>query len=428
MIILDTVTQNWRNTFMLNNFMENLQKYAKLLVAKGINVQPGDWVKMTITVDQAPLARFITQEAYALGAEKVIVKWSDDEITKLHYLHQPTEVLTDIPQYEIDESEDHVLNHRVSRLSILSSDPGLLNGVDPTKVAAFQNVAGKAFHAQRKATQNDDLKWTVAAAAGASWAATVFPHLATSEEQVDALWDQIFKTCRVYEEDPIVAWDEHKKTLNEKAAKLNEIQFDALHYTAPGTDLTLGLPKNHIWACAESYNPKGEEFIANMPTEEIFTAPDTRRMDGVVRSTKPLSYAGTLIEGIEVHFKDGKIVNISAEKGDEAIKKLVFENEGATGLGEVALVPDPSPISQSGIIFFNTLYDENASNHLAIGSAYPTTIEGGTTMSQEELQANGMNTSTVHVDFMIGSDKMNIDGIKQDGTVVPIFRNGDWAF
>lgn len=428
MIILDTVTQNWRNTFMLNNFMENLQKYAKLLVAKGINVQPGDWVKMTITVDQAPLARFITQEAYALGAEKVIVKWSDDEITKLHYLHQPTEVLTDIPQYEIDESEDHVLNHRVSRLSILSSDPGLLNGVDPTKVAAFQNVAGKAFHAQRKATQNDDLKWTVAAAAGASWAATVFPHLATSEEQVDALWDQIFKTCRVYEEDPIAAWDEHKKTLNEKAAKLNEIQFDALHYTAPGTDLTLGLPKNHIWACAESYNPKGEEFIANMPTEEIFTAPDTRRMDGVVRSTKPLSYAGTLIEGIEVHFKDGKIVNISAEKGDEATKKLVFENEGATGLGEVALVPDPSPISQSGIIFFNTLYDENASNHLAIGSAYPTTIEGGTTMSQEELQANGMNTSTVHVDFMIGSDKMNIDGIKQDGTVVPIFRNGDWAF
>lgn len=413
---------------MLNNFMENLQKYAKLLVAKGINVQPGDWVKMTITVDQAPLARFITQEAYALGAEKVIVKWSDDEITKLHYLHQPTEVLTDIPQYEIDESEDHVLNHRVSRLSILSSDPGLLNGVDPTKVAAFQNVAGKAFHAQRKATQNDDLKWTVAAAAGASWAATVFPHLATSEEQVDALWDQIFKTCLVYEEDPIAAWDEHKKTLNEKAAKLNEIQFDALHYTAPGTDLTLGLPKNHIWACAESYNPKGEEFIANMPTEEIFTAPDTRRMDGVVRSTKPLSYAGTLIEGIEVHFKNGKIVDISAEKGDEAIKKLVFENEGATGLGEVALVPDPSPISQSGIIFFNTLYDENASNHLAIGSAYPTTIEGGTTMSQEELQANGMNTSTVHVDFMIGSDKMNIDGIKQDGTVIPIFRNGDWAF
>lgn len=413
---------------MLANFESNLHKYAKLLVAKGINVQPGDWVKMTITVDQAPLAQLITKEAYNLGAEKVIIKWSDDEISKLHYLHQPVEVLTDIPEYEIQESEDHVLNHRVSRLSIVSSDPGLLNEVDPAKIAAYQNVAGKAFKEQRKATQNDDLKWTVAAAAGASWAAKVFPDLATSEEQVDALWDQIFKSSRVYAEDPIAAWDEHKKILNEKAAVLNEAQFDALHYTAPGTDLTLGLPKNHIWACAESYNPKGEEFIANMPTEEIFTAPDTHRMEGVVRSTKPLSYAGTLIEGIEVHFKDGKIVDISAEKGDETIKKLVHDNEGATGLGEVALVPDPSPISQSGVTFFNTLFDENASNHLAIGSAYPTTIQGGTKMSQEELLKNGMNTSIVHVDFMIGSDKMDIDGIKQDGTIVPIFRNGDWAF
>jgi aminopeptidase len=409
------------------NFEQNLQKYAKLLVAKGINVQKGDWVKMTISVDQATLARLITKEAYTLGAEKVIVKWSDDEITKQNYIHQSEAVLTDIPQYEIQESEDHVLNHRVSRLSIISSDPGLLNEIDPKKVAAFQKVAGKAFKAQRVATQNDDIKWTVAAAAGAGWAAKVFPDLENTEEQVDALWDQIFKTCRVYEEDPISAWDEHIKTLKEKATKLNDMQFDALHYTAPGTDLTLGLPKNHIWASGQSYNPKGEEFVANMPTEEVFSAPDTRRMDGVVRSTKPLSYAGTLIEGIEVHFKEGKIVEISAEKGDEAIKKLVFDNEGGTGLGEVALVPDPSPISQSGIIFYNTLFDENASNHLAIGSAYPTTIQGGTEMSEEELQQNGMNTGTVHVDFMIGSNEMNIDGIKQDGTRVPIFRNGDWA-
>lgn len=409
------------------NFEQNLQKYAKLLVAKGINVQKGDWVKMTISVDQATLARLITKEAYTLGAEKVIVKWSDDEITKQNYIHQSEAVLTDIPQYEIQESEDHVLNHRVSRLSIISSDPGLLNEIDPKKVAAFQKVAGKAFKAQRVATQNDDIKWTVAAAAGAGWAAKVFPDLENTEEQVDALWDQIFKTCRVYEEDPISAWDEHIKTLKEKATKLNDMQFDALHYTAPGTDLTLGLPKNHIWASGQSYNPKGEGFVANMPTEEVFSAPDTRRMDGVVRSTKPLSYAGTLIEGMEVHFKEGKIVEISAEKGDEAIKKLVFDNEGGTGLGEVALVPDPSPISQSGIIFYNTLFDENASNHLAIGSAYPTTIQGGTEMSEEELQQNGMNTGTVHVDFMIGSNEMNIDGIKQDGTRVPIFRNGDWA-
>ncbi|WP_010283855.1 aminopeptidase [Bacillus timonensis] len=412
---------------VLPNFEANLQKYAKLLVANGLNVQKGDWVKMTITVDQAPLARLVTKEAYALGAEKVIVKWSDDEITKEHYLHQPEEVLTDIPEYEIQESDDHVLNHKVCRLSIVSSDPGFLSGVDPAKISAYQNKAAKAFKAQRVATQNNDLKWTVAAAAGAGWAAKVFPNLATSEEQVDALWDQIFKTCRVYEDDPVAAWEEHTKILNEKAAKLNEIQFDALHYRAPGTDLKLGLPKNHIWESAKSYNPKGEEFIANMPTEEVYTAPDTTRMDGVVRSTKPLSYAGTLIEGIEVQFKDGKIVDISAETGDEIMKKLVFDNEGGTGLGEVALVPDPSPISQSGITFFNTLFDENASNHLAIGAAYPTNLQGGTKMNENELKESGLNVSTVHVDFMIGSSEMDIDGIKQDGTVVPIFRNGDWA-
>src|SRR5699024_7992062 len=257
----------------LPNFEENLQKYAKLLVAKGLNVQPNDWVKVTISVDQAPLARLITKEAYDLGAEKVIIKWSDDEITKQHYMHQPEEVLTNIPKYEIEESEDHVLNHRVCRLSILSNDPGLLNEVDPGKVAAFQKVAGKAFKAQRMATQNDDLKWTVAAAAGADWAKHVFPDLKTSEEQVDALWDQIFKTCRIYHDDPVEAWDNHKETLKEKATKLNEYQFDALHYKAPGTDLTLGLPKNHIWMSAESFDPNGVEFIANIPTEEVFTSP-----------------------------------------------------------------------------------------------------------------------------------------------------------
>ncbi|WP_096549644.1 aminopeptidase [Ureibacillus thermosphaericus] len=413
---------------MLQNFHELLKKYAKLLVAKGINVQPGDWVKMSISVDQAQLARLITEEAYALGAEKVIVKWTDDEITKLHYIHQPTNVLTDIPPYEIEESEDHVLNKRVSRLSILSSDPSLLDAADPAKVAAFQKAASQAFQVQRKATQNNDLKWTVAAAAGSAWANKMFPHLETTEAQVDALWNQIFKTCRVYEDDPIAAWDKHISLLNEKATKLNEYQFEALHFKAPGTDFKLGLPKNHIWTSAESYNPKGEQFIANMPTEELFTAPDTRRMDGVVRSTKPLSYAGQLIEGIVAYFKDGKIVDISAEKGDEVIKKLVFENEGATGLGEVALVPDPSPISQSGVTFFNTLFDENASNHIAIGSAYPSTIEGGTKMSEEELRAQGLNISNVHVDFMIGSAEMDIDGITRDGSIVPIFRKGDWAF
>jgi len=238
---------------------------------------------------------------------------------------------------------------------------------------------------------------------------------------------EIFKTTRIYEENPVIAWDIHDKKLQEKAAELNEQQFTALHYTAPGTDLTIGLPKNHLWEGAGSYNARGEEFMANMPTEEVFTAPDSRRVDGYVSSTKPLSYAGTIISGMKFTFKDGKVVDFSAEQGEEALKNLLAIDEGAKHLGEVALVPDPSPISQSGLIFYNTLFDENASNHLAFGSAYAFNLQGGTEMSEEELAEAGLNRSQTHVDFMVGSDKMNIDGIKEDGTIVPVFRNGDWA-
>ena len=229
------------------------------------------------------------------------------------------------------------------------------------------------------------------------------------------------------EEDPVAAWKNHDKTLQEKANELNEEQFTALHYTAPGTDIIIGLPKNHLWEGAGSFNARGEKFMANMPTEEVFTAPDSRRIDGYISSTKPLSYAGTIISGMKFTFKDGKVVDFSAEQGEEVLAKLLAIDEGAKHLGEVALVPDPSPISQSGIIFFNTLFDENASNHLALGSAYAFSLQGGTEMSEEELAAAGLNRSQTHVDFMVGSAQMSIDGIKEDGTTVPVFRNGDWA-
>ncbi|MDU7399280.1 MAG: aminopeptidase, partial [Enterococcus faecalis] len=314
-----------------------------------------------------------------------------------------------------------------SRISVVSSNPDALAGVDAQRVAAFQTANGKALVNLRKATQANKVSWTVVAAASEGWAAKVFPELATSEEQVDALWNEIFKTTRIYEENPVIAWDIHDKKLQEKAAELNEQQFTALHYTAPGTDLTIGLPKNHLWEGAGSYNARGEEFMANMPTEEVFTAPDSRRVDGYVSSTKPLSYAGTIISGMKFTFKDGKVVDFSAEQGEEALKNLLAIDEGAKHLGEVALVPDPSPISQSGLIFYNTLFDENASNHLAFGSAYAFNLQGGTEMSEEELAEAGLNRSQTHVDFMVGSDKMNIDGIKEDGTIVPVFRNGDWA-
>ncbi|HAP4738894.1 aminopeptidase [Enterococcus faecalis] len=410
----------------LENFNENLKKYARLIAETGVNVQDNHTVVLQISVDQAPLARLITEEAYRLGAAEVIVQWSDETIQREFLAHAATDRIENVPQYKIDQTDDWIAKG-ASRISVVSSNPDALAGVDAQRIAAFQAANGKALVNLRKATQANKVSWTVVAAASEGWAAKVFPELATSEEQVDALWNEIFKTTRIYEENPVIAWDIHDKKLQEKAAELNEQQFTALHYTAPGTDLTIGLPKNHLWEGAGSYNARGEEFMANMPTEEVFTAPDSRRVDGYVSSTKPLSYAGTIISGMKFTFKDGKVVDFSAEQGEEALKNLLAIDEGAKHLGEVALVPDPSPISQSGLIFYNTLFDENASNHLAFGSAYAFNLQGGTEMSEEELAEAGLNRSQTHVDFMVGSDKMNIDGIKEDGTIVPVFRNGDWA-
>ena len=411
---------------VLPNFQENLVKYAKLLVANGINVQPGHTVVLNIGVDQAELARLLVKEAYALGAHEVIVQWADDLITRERLLHMPLERLENVPDYKVAEM-DYLLEHKTSRLGVRSSDPGALNGVDSERLSRATKALSAAMKPLQVATQANKVSWTVAAAAGVEWAKKVFPEAASEEEAVDLLWDQIFKTCRVYEEDPVAAWKAHEERLSAKAKILNEEQFSALHYTAPGTDLTLGLPKNHYWESAGSTNAQGEYFIANMPTEEVFTAPDYRRADGYVTSTKPLSYNGNIIEGIKATFKDGEIIEVTADKGQEVMQKLVFENDGARALGEVALVPDQSPISQSGLTFFNTLFDENASNHLAIGAAYATSVVGGENFSQEELKAAGLNRSDVHVDFMIGSNQMDVDGIREDGSIVPIFRQGEWA-
>ncbi|HFU3984633.1 aminopeptidase [Streptococcus suis] len=411
---------------VLPNFKENLAKYAKLLVSTGINVQPGHTVQLTIGVEQAELARLIVKEAYAHGAAEVLVNWLDDVIARERLVNVDVELLEQVHPQRITEM-NYLLERKASRLVVLSDDPGAYDGVDPEKLSRNARALSQALNPMRQATQANKISWTLGAASGLEWAKKVFPNAASDEEAVDLLWDQIFKTCRIYEEDPIKAWEEHEARLVAKAKVLNDEQFVKLHYTAPGTDLVLGMPKNHLWEAAGSINAQGEKFIANMPTEEVFTAPDYRVADGYVTSTKPLSYNGNIIEGIKVTFKDGEIVDVTAEKGDEVMKKLVFDNAGARGLGEVALVPDKSPISQSGVTFFNTLFDENASNHLAIGQAYAFSIEGGTEMSQEELKEAGLNRSDVHVDFMIGSNKMNIDGIREDGTRVPIFRDGEWA-
>ena len=410
---------------MLSNFNELLKKYARLIAETGVATEKGHTVVLQISVDQAPLARLITQEAYKLGAAEVIVQWTDDQIQREFLLHAATDRIEDVPQSKIVQA-DEWLEKGASRISVVSADPDAFAGVDSHRVATYQAAAGKALMNLRKATQANKVSWTVVAAAGKQWAAKVFPDL-PEEEQVDALWDQIFKTTRVYEEDPVLAWKKHDEKLAKKAEELNQEQFSALHYTAPGTDIISGLPKNHLWEGAGSYNARGEKFMANMPTEEVFTAPDSHRVDGYISSTKPLSYAGTIISGMKFTFKDGKVVDFSAEQGEDVLEKLLDTDEGARRLGEVALVPEPSPISQSGIIFFNTLFDENASNHLALGSAYAFSVKGGTEMSDEELAEAGLNRSQTHVDFMVGSDKMDIDGIREDGSTVPIFRNGDWA-
>lgn len=411
---------------VLQNFNELIEKYANLIVTTGVGVQEGHTIALNCSVDNAQLGRAVAKAAYEKGAREVLIDWSDDVISRLTYEYQDVDTLTDVPPHRI-EKMNYILKHGASRISILSSDPDNLAGLDGDKIAATQKALGQALKPMREATQANKVSWTLGAAASPEWAAKVFPDLETEEEQVDALWDAIFKAVHLYDEDPVATWAEKDKTLEAKADELNKENFTALHYTGPGTDLTVGLPKGHRWEGAGSDNVRGERFMANMPTEEVFTAPDANRIDGVVVSTKPLSYAGSIIEGMEFHFENGHVTKVTAEKGEEVIQKLIQLDEGASSLGEVALVPHESPISQSGLIFFNTLFDENASNHLALGSAYAFSLEGGTEMTEDELRDAGLNRSTTHVDFMIGSDQMDIDGIKEDGSRVPIFRNGTWA-
>ena len=407
------------------NFEEKLQKYAELIVKVGVNVQPGQEVVLYINVDQQQLAHLIVKEAYKAGAGKVMIKWSDTFAQREFLEHASDEFLENVPEFAKEEAQ-YIADHRCCRISVMSEDPGAFGGIDQKRVAAYQSANGKALMPVRQATQNNDLSWTVVAAASPAWAERVFPDL-KGEAAVDRLWEEIFKTTRIDREDPIQAWKDHDAKLHEKEDWLNKEQFSALHYTSPRTDLTIGLPESHVWEGGGSKNAAGIEFMANMPTEECFTAPDNRRIDGYVTSTKPLSYAGNILENMKFTFKDGKVVEATAEKGQAVLDHLLETDEGVRSLGEVSLVPDPSPISQSGITFFNTLFDENASDHLALGAAYPFNVQGGTKMSEDQLKARGINFSQAHVDFMVGSADMNIDGIKKDGTIVPVFRNGDWA-
>ena len=410
---------------MIENFSEKLKKYAELIVKVGVNVQKGQPVVLYISVTQQELAHLIVEEAYEAGASEVMIEWKDTFSEREFLKHASEERLENVPEYIVKKG-NYIAGKKAARISVMSADPGAYSGIDQKRIAKNQAAMGKALRQVRKATQNNDLSWTVVSAADQAWAEKVFPEK-KGQAAIDALWEEIFKTTRIDKADPVKAWHEHDQKLHEKSDWLNEQQFSALHYVSPVTDITIGLPENHVWEGAGSFTPEGTEFMANMPTEEVFTAPDCRRIDGYVTSTKPLSYAGNILEDMRFTFKNGKVVEATAKKGQEVLEHLLETDAGAKSLGEVSLVPDPSPISQSGIIFFNTLFDENASDHLALGASYPFNVAGGTKMSDEELLDHGMNVSQTHVDFMVGSADMDIDGIKKDGTIVPVFRNGDWA-
>ena len=406
------------------SFKNKLNKYAQLVVEVGSNVQEGDTVSIAAPVESAEFARMLAENSYKAGAHEVIINWRDDVITRLAYENQPVEVLEDIAQYAYDRAEYYAKKGQKS-ISISAADPELLKGIDAQKIQRASKAMSEKFQPLRKYTMNDINSWTVISVPTQKWAEKVFPN---SENPVEDLWEAIFKTVRVDKENPIKEWEDHLNTLTKKSDWLNEMNFEFLRYkSSNGTDLEIRLPEGHIWTAASSLNSKGESFVPNMPTEEVFTLPHKDGVNGIVHSAKPLVYAGNVIDEFWLKFEDGAVVDFDAKKGKETLQSLFDKDERARRLGEVALVPFDSPISNSNILFFNTLFDENASCHLALGKAYPTTIKNGENMTDEELSEHGVNDSYAHEDFMVGTEDLDIIGVKHDGSEVQVFKNGNWA-
>lgn len=406
-------------------FEQNLEKYAEIAVKVGINLQKNQTLVVNATTNNMDFVRLVAKKAYEAGAKDVHVEWNDEQLALLKYNLAPDHAFLEFPAWKARGFED-LAENGAAFMSIVSSNPDLLKGVDPERISNFNKARGKALEKYRNYIQADKVSWCVIAAPSKEWAQKVFPNL-SEEESVTKLWDAIFMATRADLEDPVTAWYDHNNTLLNKVDYLNNKKYAKLHYQAPGTDLTIELPEKHVWVGGGGKNEQGVSFVANMPTEEVFTVPKKDGVNGTVSSTKPLNYSGNVINNFSLTFENGKIVDFSAEEGYEILKRLIETDEGSHYLGEVALVPHDSPISNANIIFYNTLFDENASSHLAIGNAYSFNLEGGKTMTKEELLANGANSSITHEDFMIGSSEMNIDGITKDGQREPLFRNGNWA-
>ncbi|MGD6774605.1 aminopeptidase [Sutcliffiella horikoshii] len=404
---------------------EKLTKYAELALKVGINLQENQPLVINAPIAAAPFVREVAKIAYKLGAKYVHTEWNDEQLTKITYETASTESLSHVREWKVKGMEE-MAEEGAAFMSIVASNPDLLKDVDPERVSISNKAQAKAMQNYRKYIQTAKVSWAIVSVPSQEWAAKLYPDR-SPEDQVASLWENIFQVTRVNENDPVEAWNKHIKTLQEKLQILNSKKYKKLHYKAPGTDLTIELPNEQVWLGGGMNNDQGTYFVPNLPTEEVFTAPVKTGVNGVVSSTKPLNLNGNLVDNFSLTFKEGKVVEFSAEQGYEVLKKLLETDEGALHLGEVALVPHSSPVSKQEVIFYNTLFDENASCHLALGSAYPINIEDGAKMSKEELESKGVNTSMIHVDFMIGSEEMSIEGETEAGVKETIMSDGEWV-
>ena len=402
-----------------------LDRLAEVAVKVGLRLQPGQDLLLTAPVEALPLVRRIAEHAYKAGAGVVTPFFSDPEITLARFRHAPDASFDRAPAWLYD-GMGKAFDENTARLAIVGDDPMLLSEEDAEKVGRANKANSIAYTPARERITGFDINWNIVAWPGTAWARRVFPDLPV-DEAVARLADAIFAASRVDADDAVARWEAHNAVLRERSDWLNGQNFHALHFTAPGTDLTVGLADGHEWMGGASTAKNGITCNPNIPTEEVFTTPHAARVEGHVSSTKPLSHQGSLIDNIRVRFEGGRIVEAKASRGEKVLEKLLDSDEGARRLGEVALVPHGSPISQSGLLFYNTLFDENAACHIALGQCYAKCFKDGGSLTREQIAERGGNESVIHVDWMIGSNEMDIDGVHEDGSRVPVFRKGEWA-
>jgi aminopeptidase len=403
-----------------------LSAYADIAVQVGVNLQPGQHLVVRADVRTAPLVREIARSAYAAGARYVHTFYDDEELVLARFRHAPRDSFAEFPDWRVRAQTD-LIDAGAALISVASGDPDLLRGQDQDLISLAQETAAHRSQPIGQRVSRPAVNWLVIAAPSPGWAAKVFPGLPPDEAQAK-LWEAILGACRTGEADPVAAWRSHTADLAARSAYLNGKRYAALRYSGPGTDLTIGLADGHRWVSGKMTAENGVEFVANLPTEEVFTAPHRDRVEGVVRASKPLNLGGSLIDDFSVTFREGRVVEVRADRGEDVLRRLVATDENASRLGEVALVPESSPIARANRVFYNTLFDENAASHIALGRAYRFNVDGGVAMSGEEFAAVGGNESAIHVDFMIGSSAVDVDGLDADGNAEPVMRGGEWAF